>query len=152
MSRQTPFLVLFLALVAAAILAAGGAAKAASDLEKNFWLEGPRYDGNVPPCEAALGKVARQFAQKEGKYWNSALQITGFAKVREIALQPWTSATIPRRYCTAQAAISDGRVRRVNFSVIEDGGFAAFGSGVEFCVVGLDRNWAYSPGCRMARP
>jgi hypothetical protein len=40
----------------------------------------------------------------------------------------------------------------VNFSVIEDGGFASIGAGVEFCVVGLDRNWAYNPACRMARP
>jgi len=24
--------------------------------------------------------------------------------------------------------------------------------GVEWCVVGLDRNWAYSPSCKMARP
>jgi hypothetical protein len=24
--------------------------------------------------------------------------------------------------------------------------------GVEWCVVGLDRNWAYNPACRMARP
>jgi hypothetical protein len=24
--------------------------------------------------------------------------------------------------------------------------------GVEWCVVGLDRNWAYNPACQMARP
>jgi hypothetical protein len=24
--------------------------------------------------------------------------------------------------------------------------------GVEWCVVGLDRNWAYNPRCKMARP
>jgi hypothetical protein len=24
--------------------------------------------------------------------------------------------------------------------------------GVEWCVVGLDRNWAYNPACKMARP
>jgi hypothetical protein len=24
--------------------------------------------------------------------------------------------------------------------------------GVEWCVVGVDRNWAYNPQCRMARP
>ena len=33
-----------------------------------------------------------------------------------------------------------------------DGGFAAYGPGVEFCVVGLDRNWAYNPACKAARP
>jgi len=24
--------------------------------------------------------------------------------------------------------------------------------GVEWCVVGLDRNWAYNPTCKMAQP
>jgi hypothetical protein len=24
--------------------------------------------------------------------------------------------------------------------------------GVEWCIVGLDRNWAYNPACKMARP
>jgi hypothetical protein len=48
--------------------------------------------------------------------------------------------------------MSDGHTRRVNYSIIEDGGFAGFESGVEWCVVGLDRNWAYKPACRSARP
>jgi hypothetical protein len=26
------------------------------------------------------------------------------------------------------------------------------GQGVEWCVVGLDRNWAYNPKCKMALP
>ena len=46
--------------------------------------------------------------------------------------------------------LSDGKMRTVHYSIIEDGGFAGFGQGVEWCVVGLDRNWAYSPGCRAA--
>jgi hypothetical protein len=24
--------------------------------------------------------------------------------------------------------------------------------GIEWCIVGLDRNWAYNPACKMARP
>jgi hypothetical protein len=24
--------------------------------------------------------------------------------------------------------------------------------GVEWCIVGLDRNWSYNPACKMARP
>jgi hypothetical protein len=24
--------------------------------------------------------------------------------------------------------------------------------GIEWCVVGLDRNWSYNPACKMARP
>jgi hypothetical protein len=145
----------FLSVCLLAVLAVIGAtthAPAANLWEKGFWLEGPRYDSDVPACEAMLGKVASRFAEKERKFWNSTLEITGFTNVREIAFRPWESNNIPRRFCTAQVAVSDGKVRTVNFSVIEDGGFASIGAGVEFCVVGLDRNWAYNPACRMARP
>jgi len=40
----------------------------------------------------------------------------------------------------------------VHYSIIEDGGFAGFTDGVEWCVVGLDRDWAYNPACKAARP
>jgi len=133
-------------------LFAGGNASAANFFEKNFGLFGPGYEGTSTPCEAVLGWVASSFADKESTFWNSALQITGFSNVHEIAYRPWQPNTIPRRYCTATAMISDGKPRTVNYSIIEDGGFASIGDGLEFCVVGLDRNWAYNPTCRMARP
>jgi hypothetical protein len=153
MSRRNLLPACLLAAIALIMVAApAGTVRAASLWEKGFWLEGPRYDADVPPCEAKLKKVAAHFAEKERKFWNSGLEIVGFRKVREIAFQPWESSTIPRRFCTARAEINDGKVRTVNFSIIEDGGIASLGSGVEFCVVGLDRNWAYNPACKMARP
>ena len=118
----------------------------------NFWLSGPRYDAVVPSCDAALGWVASRFASKESRFWNSALQIVEFERVRETASRPWAADTIPRRFCSAQALISDGRWRRVNYFIAEDAGLMGATWGVEFCVVGLDRNWAYSPGCKMAKP
>ena len=48
--------------------------------------------------------------------------------------------------------VSDGKRRQINYSIIEDGGLLGVGYGVEWCVVGLDRNWAYNPRCRWARP
>jgi len=145
----------YLPLVAAAIFAGLGAvapAHAASWLEKNFWLSGPNYDGVLPPCEAALNKIARRFAQKESRFWNSSLQIVGFEGVRETAFRPWANGTIPRRYCSATAYVSDGRKHRVNYWIGEDTGMIGMTWGVEWCVVGLDRNWAYNPACKMAQP
>jgi hypothetical protein len=127
-------------------------ARAASWLEKNFYLSGPRYDGVLPPCEAALGEITSRFAEKESRFWNSDLQILGYQHVHEIAFRPWAPDTIPRRFCTALAMISDGRKHRVNYWIGEDTGFIGDSWGVEWCVVGLDRNWAYNPGCKMARP
>src|SRR6266851_3561848 len=115
------------------LLAFGHTAEAANPAELNFGLFGPRYDGRVKECEAAL-------------------QITAYGRVHETAFRPWQSDNIPRRYCSADVMLSDGKLRTVHYSIIEDGGFAGFGQGVEWCVTGLDRNWAYSPGCKAARP
>jgi len=127
-------------------------AQAASWFEKNFWLSSPGYDGYLPPCEAALPRIANRFAQKESEFWKSNLQILGFQRVREIAYSPWARGTIPRRFCSAVADVSDGRRHAVYFWIGEDTGFIGADWGVEWCVVGLDRNWAYNPACKMARP
>lgn len=135
-----------------ALLVSGGAAQAASPQELNFGLFGPRYDGQVAPCEAALTAISSQFQQKESTFWNSALTITGYGRIHETAFRPWQSDNIPRRYCSGDVMLSDGKQRTVHYSIVEDGGFAGFGQGIEWCVTGLDRNWAYNPGCKAARP
>jgi hypothetical protein len=135
-----------------ALLGFGQAAEAANGWEQNFWLSGPRYEGRLAPCESALGAITSQFQEKESTYWNSSLRITAYSRVHETAYRPWQSDNIPRRYCSGEALLSDGKPRTVYFSIIEDGGFASYHQGVEWCVVGLDRNWAYNPACRAAQP
>jgi hypothetical protein len=129
-------------------------AGAASWLEKNAYLIGPRYDAVLPACDHpfALNTIRRRFASKEGRFWNSNLQITDFDHIKETALRPWAEGTIPRRFCSGRALISDGRWRQVRYSIIEDGGIMSIGWGVQWCVVGIDRNWAYNPACQMAQP
>jgi hypothetical protein len=134
------------------VFASGQSAQAANGLELNFWLSGPKYDGRVAPCEKALGTITNEFWEKESTYWNSKLRITGYGDIHEIAFRPWQSDNIPRRFCTGKAMTSDGKVRTVNFSIIEDGGFSGYEQGVEWCVTGLDRNWAYNPACHAAGP
>ena len=140
----------------AAALAVGVAisapAQAAGWLEKNFYLSGQNYDGVLPPCEAALGRIAARFGEKESRFWNSDLQILDFERVRETAYRPWAAGTIPRRLCSAVALVSDGRKHQVNYWIGEDTGMIGASWGVEWCVVGLDRDWAYNPRCKMARP
>jgi hypothetical protein len=134
------------------LLAFGQPAEAAQPWELNFWLSGPRYDGRVKVCEKVLGTITAQFQEKESKFWNSSLQITAYGQIHETAFRPWQSDNIPRRYCSADVMLSDGQLHHVHYSIIEDGGFAGFGQGVEWCVTGLDRNWAYNPGCKAAQP
>jgi hypothetical protein len=127
-------------------------ADAANWLEKGIYMSGANYDGNLPPCEAGLDTIASRFAQKEGQFWNSDLQILGFEHVRQTAFRPWAAGTIPRRFCSAVALVSDGLRHTVHYWIGEDTGMIGMTWGVEWCVVGLDRNWAYNPACRMARP
>jgi hypothetical protein len=134
-------------------------AHADSPLEKNFWLSGPGYDGNLPPCDAALGRISEQFADTQRHFWANEVSIVGFERVREIAYSPWALGTIPRRFCTAVALVNDARApdspyrkHVVRYSIGEDTGSAGFDWGVEWCVTGYDFNWAYNPRCTMAGP
>jgi hypothetical protein len=144
-----------LAAFTAAVLIGLGApapAHAAGWLEKTVYMSGTRFDGVLPSCEAALDKIASRFAQKEGQFWNSDLRILDFERVHEVISQPWAAGTIPRRFCKAVALVSDGKKHAVNYWIGEDTGMIGMTWGVEWCVVGLDRNWAYNPRCKMAGP
>jgi len=127
---------------------------AANFLEKNFWLSGPRYDRDMPACDyaPALDRIIANFHTKEARFWNSELQIVGIEDIRETAVLPWAAQAIPRRFCSGIALINDGLRYPIYYSVAEDTGWIGMHWGVDFCVVGLDRNWAYEPHCRAARP
>jgi hypothetical protein len=127
-------------------------AEAANWIEKTFYMSGTNYDGVLPFCEAGLGKISAHFSEKERSFWGSDLQILGFERVRETTYSPWALGTIPRRFCRATAQVSDGRKHAVYYSIGEDTGMIGMTWGVEWCVVGLDRNWAFNPACKMAQP
>jgi hypothetical protein len=139
---------------AMALVASLSQASAANIFELNFYLSGPRYDGVLPPCDspAALSKISNRFAEKESSFWQSSLTIVGYDKIRETAFRPWAPHAIPRRFCSAIAWVSDGLKHPIHYSIGEDTGLIGVTWGVEWCVLGLDRNWAYNPACKMARP
>jgi hypothetical protein len=128
-------------------------ARAATWFEDNFWLSGPRYDRIVPACDSghALDMIIGDFHSKEARFWNSKLQIVGFENIRETAWLAWAAQSIPRRFCSATAVINDGVKHPIYYSIGEDTGDIGMVNGIEFCVVGLDRNSAYGPACRAAR-
>jgi hypothetical protein len=126
----------------------------ASWLEKNFWLSGPRYDRVMPSCDypRALDRIIADLHTVEARFWNSELQILGFENIRETAVLPWAAQSIPRRFCSGTAVISDGLRRPIYYSIAEDIGMIGLDWGVNFCIVGLDRSSAYNPACRPAKP
>ena len=137
-------------------LTASISAQAASPLEKNFYLRGQGYDGQLPACEAALQRISSDFAYTQEHFWKIAPVIVGYEHVREVTYSPWALGSIPRRFCRATALVQDPRFpqpyrkHRVEFAIAEDTGFSSFGWGVEWCVTGYDWNWAYNPACSMA--
>jgi hypothetical protein len=145
-----------LAALAATLIAAGSSApaSAANWLEKSIYLLGPKFDSQLPACDAywALSTIKQRFSSKEGRFWNSDLKITDFAQIQEVAYRPWADGTIPRRFCSGRALVSDGQWRLVRYSIVEDSGMIGAHWGVQWCVVGVDRNWAYNPDCAAASP
>lgn len=127
---------------------------AANAFEKNFWLPGPDYNRRMPACDypRALDRIIGEFRTKEIRFWNSQLQIVGIEQIRETAVMTWAAQSIPRRFCSGVALINDGVRHPIFYSIGEDTGMIGMDYGVNFCVVGLDRNWAYGPACRAAKP
>jgi hypothetical protein len=131
-----------------------GYTHAASWLEMGVYLSGPRYKGVLPTCDnpRALDEIAARFNEKEEGYWTSNLAILNFEKIRETAFRPWAANTVPRRFCSGIVNVSDGRRHTIHYSISEDTDIVGLYWGVEWCVVGLDRDWANNPACKMARP
>jgi hypothetical protein len=142
------------AAIFAAVLAAGAAFGAAArplgPAERRYIP----YDGVLPACgdPAVFERIQGRFHDREAEFWNTGLEILGFEDVREIGYKTNGEDYIPRRYCTARADLNDEKPRQVSYSINEDLGIIGFGFGVEWCVAGLDRNDAYAPNCKMARP
>ncbi len=137
----------------AALLALGARAHAAGIIvpaEQRY----SAYSADLPACDdsGVLARISDRFAQKESGYWNSPLQIGGYDRVREIGFRSNGLGYIPRRYCVARALDSDSKERTVIYDIEESLGMIGWGYGVEWCVVGLDRDLAYAPACGALRP
>jgi hypothetical protein len=138
-----------------AVLAATASARAYERMPTEQWTV-PYGDplAHVPACEApeVLAFIQQRFADTEANFWNSSLTIAGIEKAHATGYRPWGLDFIPRRFCTGVALTSDGHRRQLDYSVIQEDGFAGYSWNVEWCVNGTDRAWAYAPGCKMARP
>jgi hypothetical protein len=112
------------------------------------------YDAVLPACNDGdvTGLIASRFADRETNFWNSSLTINGLSKIKQSGFRPNGSDLIPRRYCTANVQLSNNKKHRLDYIIVEDAGIIGMNYGVEWCISGLDRNYAYDGGCRAARP
>ena len=112
------------------------------------------YSANLPACEdqSVLDTVSSRFSSREGNFWNSPLTIVRFERARQTSFRPEGIDLIPRRFCTAAVVTSDNVRRQLDYNIVEGGGFIGITWGIEWCMGGLDRSYAYAPYCQMARP
>lgn len=112
------------------------------------------YVGDVGQCddEHILSRIQGVFRTTQNAYWKQDLQIASFDRIRELSLRGNGVEYIPRRYCIARGHLSDDSVHTVIYDIEEGQGIIGFGDGVEWCVVGLDRMFAFSPACSSLRP
>ena len=74
------------------------------------------------------------------------------------AIKPALPAGNKRSLFQQRAALAGGRLGIAPAAILEtinereQLGSTGFGQGVEWCVVGLDRNWAFNPACKAAKP
>lgn len=112
------------------------------------------YAGDLPVCHdpATLQRISRNFVKREKEYWSSGLEILVYDKIHETGYRTAGLDYIPRRYCGASALMNDGKVRKLVYSIGENQGVIGWGPGVEWCIVGLDRNYAWGRSCMAAQP
>jgi hypothetical protein len=112
------------------------------------------YDAVLPACTDGdvTGLIASRFAERETNFWNSSLTVTELSKIKQSGFRPNGSDLVPRRYCTANVRLSNHKKHRLDYIIVEDAGIIGMNYGVEWCISGLDRNYAYDGGCKAARP
>jgi len=109
----------------------------------------PHIDlSSFPKCDdvKVLGQVIEKFNWAEENTWHRGFYVTDLAQPYERSLQ--SGYEIPRRYCRAQAALSNGH-HRLMYYLIEGGqGLAGTGFHVEFCLRNNDGWRVHNGACR----
>ncbi len=116
------------------------------------------YSGYIPFCSdvSVLSKIGARFNESEEKYWHSGLYAAGYDEIEQTGYRVNGVDYIPRRYCRAIFWTNDLKTRNIVYSIAEDLGLSQNSIlmewEVEWCVEGLDRNYAFGDKCTAAGP
>ena len=154
----------FMALIGSVALAQAGPAETSiyGTPAEARWAPFHANMANVPRCDdqGVLSTITSRFSEAENIYWGGTHAINGYENVRDIGFRSNGVDYIPRRYCIGRALLDDPRSptlqerrpRTVIYNVTANLGIIGWTWGVEWCVVGLDREHAYAPDCYILRP
>ena len=112
------------------------------------------FTGQVAACDdsSVISAIRERFQIRESHNWSSGLKLLGVDRIADKGYRTDGYDLIPRRYCEARVAFNDQKFRHMIYWIGESQGFAGYGFGVEWCIQGLDRNYAFGPACQAARP
>lgn len=103
---------------------------------------------SFPQCDdpKVLGKVIEKFNWAEVNTWHRGFTVADLVSPHERMTQ--SGYEIPRRYCRAQALLSNGKHRRMLYLIEGGQGLAGTGFNVEFCLQNRDEWRVYNGACR----
>ena len=107
----------------------------------------------TPLCQnpSVLKRIISRFGWAERQTWHRGFEIDEIVSphLRYQILDGPTS--IKHDHCSARAVMTDGSIRRINYSIERGMGFASIGNNVRFCIVGLDPWRIYGAACSTIR-
>jgi hypothetical protein len=146
---------LVLALAFAVALVAAPPALAIHDTDqREALLQHERALRPVPAfCEdpGVLAHILDRFAWAERHTWHRGFVMVALEAPRERYNVFYGPGLLRHRHCVAEAVFSHGAIAPVYYTVELGMGLASMGSGVVFCVPGLDPWRIYGPGCSTVR-
>ena len=138
-------------LLAALAVCAGAASARAADLpgpiliREQIAVEDACGDPNV------LGRIVERFAWAEEHTWRRGFIMASLQNARLSGHPYFEPGIIERRYCMADATMTNGSPHTVYYAIEFGQGFASIGNYVNFCVLGLDPWHIYDEACRTVR-
>lgn len=136
-----------------AALLGGIAAHAAqaADLPGPVLVPGVLAAQDVCANPRVTGRIVERFAWAEHNTWHRGFVMQEVLNARASGHPYAQPGIIERRYCTADALLSNGASATLFYAIEFGQGFASMGNYVDFCVLGLDPWHVHDEACRTVR-
>lgn len=106
-----------------------------------------------PTCEAphVQSRIIKNFNWAEANTWYDGIRIANIQQPYERNVVAFGPNPIYRRYCKAEAYLTNGHKRPIWYLIEQGMGLAGTGYKVEFCLSGHDPWRVYDGNCRVLR-
>jgi hypothetical protein len=98
-----------------------------------------------------LSGVISRFNWAERNTFKRGFELSGLANPRANPDPVLNVGVIPKRYCMAEAMMSNGTQSTAFYVVLMGQGLAGVGNGLDFCILGLDPWRIHDGECRTVR-